>query len=70
MADCSQPHVLISTDRLAQHLNDSQIRVMVDGAVAWSWKTDLSDPIQRDITSWPQLKWLLAKGGIDGDNNN
>jgi thiosulfate/3-mercaptopyruvate sulfurtransferase len=91
MPNYPHPDVLVTTDWLAQHLNERETRIVevdvdtaaygeghIPGAVAWSWKTDLSDPIQRDITPWPQLKALLSKAGIDpdttiviyGDNNN
>jgi thiosulfate/3-mercaptopyruvate sulfurtransferase len=50
----------------------------IPGAVAWSWKTDLSDAVRRDITPWYQFESLLTRSGIEpqttiviyGDNNN
>ncbi|MGD0436382.1 MAG: sulfurtransferase [Bryobacteraceae bacterium] len=91
MADYAHPEVLVNTDWLAQHLRDPKVRVVevdvdtsaydeghVPGAVAWSWKAQLSDPVRRDITPWPHFKALLTGSGISldttvviyGDNNN
>jgi 3-mercaptopyruvate sulfurtransferase SseA len=78
MGSCSHPGVLVSTDRLAQNLNQRQIRIVevdvdaaaygqgyIPGVVAWSWKTELSGRrIQREITPWPRLKALLTRPGI------
>ncbi len=91
MTNYAHPEVLVSTDWLVDHLNEPAVRIVevdvdtsaykeahIPGSLAWSWKTDLSDPIQRDIISGPQLKALLARSGIGpattiviyGDNNN
>src|ERR1700678_818968 len=91
MSDYAHPEVLVSTEWLAQHLADPQVRIIevdvdttaydaghIPGAVAWSWKTDLSDAVRRDITPWYQFESLLTRSGIQpqtiaviyGDNNN
>jgi thiosulfate/3-mercaptopyruvate sulfurtransferase len=91
MSNYAHPEVLVSTDWLDQHLRDPHVRVVevdvdtaaydsfhIPGAVAWSWKTELSDAIRRDITPWYQFESLLARSGIQpgttiviyGDNNN
>jgi thiosulfate/3-mercaptopyruvate sulfurtransferase len=91
MAGYAHPEVLVSTQWLAAHLSDPNTRVIevdvdtaaydtghIPGAVAWSWKTDLSDAVRRDITPWYQLESLLKRSGIEpqttiiiyGDNNN
>jgi thiosulfate/3-mercaptopyruvate sulfurtransferase len=91
MAEYAHPEVLVSTDWLTQHLNDPNVRAVevdvdtaaydaghIPGAVAWSWKTDLSDAVRRDITPWYQLESLLTRSGVEprttiviyGDNNN
>lgn len=91
MAEYAHPGVLVSTQWLNDHLNDPNVRVVevdVDtaayesghilGAVSWSWKTDLSDAVRRDITPWYQFESLLTRSGIEpqttiviyGDNNN
>jgi thiosulfate/3-mercaptopyruvate sulfurtransferase len=57
-------NVLVSTDWLAEHLEDQSLRIVevdedtdayyrghVPGAVAVSWNTDLQDPIRRDFVT-------------------
>lgn len=91
MSSYAHPEVLVSTDWLEAHLGDPAIRIIevdvdtsayqeghIPGAIAWSWKADLSDPIRRDITPWYQFELLLSRSGIEpgttiviyGDNNN
>ncbi len=91
MSSYAHPEVVVSTDWLAAHLGDPAVRIIevdvdtsayqeghIPGAVAWSWKVDLSDPIRRDITPWYQFELLLSRSGIEpgttvviyGDNNN
>lgn len=91
MSGYAHPEVLVSPDWLAHHLQDPNVRIVevdvdttayseghIPGAIAWSWKTDLSDPIRRDMTPWYQFESLLIKSGISpqttvviyGDNNN
>ncbi len=90
-AQYAVPDVLVSTDWVARHLADASVRIVevdlntaaydqghVPGAVAWSWKTQLCDPLVRDIV--PRATWeeLLGSSGIDnettvilyGHNNN
>jgi thiosulfate/3-mercaptopyruvate sulfurtransferase len=70
--------VLVSTDWVAQHGHDANVRVVevdvdtsaydqghVPGAAGWNWTTELCDTLVRDIVPKPQLEALLGKGGID-----
>ncbi len=91
MSSYAHPEVLVNTEWLAAHQSDQRVRVLevdvdtsaydeghIPGAIAWSWKTDLSDPIRRDITPWYQFESLLIRSGIEpsstvviyGDSNN
>src|ERR1700728_4810892 len=91
MPDYAHPEALVSTEWLAEHLADPDVRIVevdvdtaaydaghIPGAVAGSWKTDLSDAVRRDITPWYQFESLLTRSGIQpqstiviyGDNNN
>lgn len=91
MSSYAHPEVLVTTEWLTAHLNDPKIRVIevdvdtsayeqghIPGAISWSWRTDLSDPIRRDITPWYQFELLLGRSGVTpdttvviyGDNNN
>jgi len=61
MSDYANPDALVSTDWLAQHLDDAAVRIIevdedttsyeknhVPGALAWNWATDLHHPVRRD----------------------
>ncbi len=87
----ARPEVLVETDWLADKIGDRSLRIVevdvdtgaydighVPGAIAWSWTTQLSDSIRRDILPKDQLEALLSKSGITpdttivlyGDSNN
>ena len=75
------PEVLVETDWVTQHLNDKKVRVAevdydptanynlghVPGAVLLDWKSDMNDPLSRDILSKQQLEELLSRSGVDND---
>jgi thiosulfate/3-mercaptopyruvate sulfurtransferase len=91
MSDYAHPEVLVTTNWVAQHTTDPGVRVVevdvdaaayeeghVPGALAWQWKTQLSDAVRRDILSQPAFEALMEESGIGngttvvlyGDNNN
>lgn len=91
MIEYSNPETLVSTEWLSQHRNDPGVRVVevnadpgqywlghIEGALSWSWTTQLSDPLRRDILSREQMELLLGQSGITpettivlyGDQNN
>src|SRR2546426_5598824 len=60
----AHPEVLVSTDWVATHLNDTGVRLIevdvdttaydsghIAGAVGWNWQSQLNDPVRRDIRS-------------------
>src|SRR5256885_4166528 len=72
------PEVLVSTDWLAEHLDDSNIRIIesdedvllydtghIPGAQKVDWHQDLNDPVLRDYVSSEQFQKLLRQKGID-----
>ena len=72
------PDALVSTDWLAAHLDDPNIRIVesdedvllydtghIPGAVKVDWHADLNDPLVRDYISAPQFEALLRSHGID-----
>jgi thiosulfate/3-mercaptopyruvate sulfurtransferase len=80
MSSFAHPEVLVTTEWLAQHLDEPGIRTIevdvdtaaydaghIPGAVGWSWKTDLADTVRRDITPWYQFETLLSRSGIAPD---
>jgi thiosulfate/3-mercaptopyruvate sulfurtransferase len=72
--------VLVSTDWLAEHLNDDGLVVAevdenpdlydeghIPGAVKLHWRDDLQDPIERDIVEKDAFERLLGERGIAND---
>jgi thiosulfate/3-mercaptopyruvate sulfurtransferase len=83
--------VLVSADWARAHLDDPAVRFVevdvdttaydqshIPGAVAWSWTSQLSDGVRRDIATREDFAELLSGSGIGpattiilyGDNNN
>ena len=71
------PDVLVSTDWVAEHHGDSNVRVVevdvdtaaydqghVTNAVGWNWTTELCDTVVRDIVPKAKLEDLLGRSGI------
>jgi thiosulfate/3-mercaptopyruvate sulfurtransferase len=80
MSEYAHPESLVSTDWVAQHKNDANVRVVevdvetsayeeghVPGAIAWSWKTQLCDTVRRDILSPEAFERLMSESGIAND---
>jgi len=80
MVEYARPEVLVSTEWVAEHLEDPKVRVVevdvdtaayetghIPGAVGWHWKRDLETPIVRDIAAKEQLEELLSSAGIAND---
>ena len=90
-ADASTPAVLVTTDWAREHLDDPKVRFLevdvdtdaydsghLPGATGVNWKSQLNDPVRRDLASREDLQTLLRAAGADddttivlyGDNNN
>ena len=80
MGNYAHPEVLVSTDWVAAHAGDPNVRVVeidVDnkaydeghppGAIAWAWNSQLCDTVVRDILSKPQFEALMTQSGINND---
>lgn len=76
----ANPDVLVSTDWVAQHLNDPNVRIVesnedvllydtghIPGAVNIDWHADLNDPLQRDYINPEQFAALMSRNGISPD---
>lgn len=76
----AHPEVVVSTQWVADHLNDSSVRIVeadedvmlfdvghISGAVKLDWHTDLQDPIQRDFVDSAGFEKLMASKGISND---
>jgi thiosulfate/3-mercaptopyruvate sulfurtransferase len=72
------PNVLVTTEWVGQHANDTGVRVVevdvdttaydqghVPGSVGWNWTTELCDTLVRDIVPMSKLEDLLGRSGID-----
>jgi thiosulfate/3-mercaptopyruvate sulfurtransferase len=81
MADYAHPEVLVTTDWLAERLNDPNIRIVeadedvllydvghIPGAIKLDWHVDLQNPVNRDFVDKAGFEKLLSERGIGNDN--
>jgi len=77
MSEYAHPEALVSTEWIAGHAADPNVRVVevdvdtkayneghVPGAIAWAWNTQLCDTVRRDILSKQQFEQLMSQSGI------
>ncbi len=80
MAEYANPGVVVSTDWVADNLDNPNIRLVevdvdteayaaghIPGAVGWNWTTQLEAQVQRDIPSHEDWQELLRASGIGND---
>ncbi len=80
MANYAHPEYLASTDWVADHLNDNNVRLVevdvdtkaygeghVPGAIGWAWGTQLCDTLRRDIVPKDVFERLMSASGIGND---
>jgi len=80
MKDYAYPEVLVSTQWVEEHLNDSDIRIIesnedillykkghIPGAVPIDWQADLQDQATRDYVTKEEFEQLVSKKGISND---
>jgi thiosulfate/3-mercaptopyruvate sulfurtransferase len=78
--DYAHPEALVSTDWVAEHLNDPAVRLVesnedallyasghIPGAVNIDWQADLNDPLMRDYLDAEQFAALMSRNGIAPD---
>ena len=76
----ARPDVLVSTQWVADHLADPNVRIIesdedillyetghIPGAVKVDWVADLNDPLIRDYIDRPRFERLLRSKGISDD---
>jgi thiosulfate/3-mercaptopyruvate sulfurtransferase len=76
----ANPDVLVSTEWVAQHLDDPKVRLVesdedvllyetghIPGAVKIDWHEDEQDPVMRDFINREQFERLMASRGIAND---
>ena len=74
----ANPDILVSTEWLAAHLDDTTVRILesdedvllydlghIPGALKIDWHTDLNDAVQRDYISRDQFQALVRRLGIE-----
>jgi thiosulfate/3-mercaptopyruvate sulfurtransferase len=74
--------VLVTTDWLAQHLNDPELVIAevdespelydeghIPGAVKLHWRDDLQDPIERDLIEKADFEQLMGRLGISNSSS-
>ena len=77
MTNYKHPEVLVNTDWVAQHSEDSQVRLLevdvdtssyekghIKNAVGWNWQSQLQDNVRRDLLGQKQFEDLCGKSGI------
>ena len=79
--DYAHPEILVSTEWVAEHLDDDDVVIMesdedvllydtghVPGAVKIDWVDDLNDPVTRDYVEAEAMQELLRERGVnEGD---
>ena len=76
----AHPEVLVSTEWVAEHLDDPKVRLVesdedvllyetghLPGAVKIDWVADLNDPLLRDYVGRERLQALLRSKGVSRD---
>lgn len=77
MSDYARPDVLVTTEWLAEHLDDNAIRILevdydpsgayelghIPNAILVDWKRDINDTVRRDILSRQQFEELMGRIG-------
>ncbi len=80
MADYAHPESLVSTDWVAEHGGDANVRLVevdvdtsayeqghVAGAVSFNWQSQLQQNVVRDIVSRDEMEALLSSAGVSPD---
>jgi thiosulfate/3-mercaptopyruvate sulfurtransferase len=80
MTEYAYPEVLVTTQWVADHANDRQVRIAevdvdtsaydqghVAGAIAWNWQTQLQDPVRRDLIDKRTFEELIGRSGVSND---
>ncbi len=79
-AEQTGTRALVSTQWVADHLNDANVRLVevdvdttaydqghIRNAVGWNWQTQLEDRIRRDIPTKEDWEQLLSQAGVSND---
>ena len=80
MAEYAHPESLVSTEWVAEHGGDANVRLVevdvdtsayeqghIAGAVTWNWQSQLQQNVARDIVSRSEMESLLGGSGVSPD---
>jgi len=80
MAEYAHPESLVSTQWVAEHMRDPNIRLVevdvdtsayeqghIPGAVGWNWQSQLQQTVVRDVIGKADMEQLLGSSGIDNN---
>ena len=80
MAEYAHPESLVSTEWVAEHGGDANVRLVevdvdtaayeqghIAGAVGWNWQSQLQQSVRRDVVSKSEMEQLLGGAGVDKD---
>ena len=80
MAEYAHPESLVSTEWVAEHGGDANVRLVevdvdtaayeqghITGAVGWNWQSQLQQSVRRDVVSKSEMEQLLGSAGVDND---
>jgi len=80
MAEYANPDLLVSTEWVADHLDDANIKIMesnedvllydvghIPGAIKIDWPTELQDQLVRNYVGKDKFQQLLSEKGISND---
>ncbi len=80
MAATQGTKALVTTEWVAEHLNDPNVRLVevdvdttayeqghVRNAAGWNWQTQLEDRVRRDIPTKEDWEKLLSEAGVSND---
>ncbi|CAI8031453.1 Putative thiosulfate sulfurtransferase [Geodia barretti] len=80
MAEYAHPESLVSTDWVAEHGSDANVRLIevdvdtaayeqghIAGAVGWNWQSQLQQAVRRDVVSKEEMEQLLGAAGVGND---
>ena len=81
MAEYAHPEALVSTEWVAEHGGDANVRLVevdvdtsayeqghIAGAVGWNWQSQLQQSVRRDLASREEIEQLLSGSGIGNDS--
>ena len=80
MAEYAHPESLVSTEWVAEHGGDANVRLIevdvdtaayeqghIAGAVGWNWQSQLQQAVRRDVVSKAEMEQLLGGAGVGND---